>query len=34
MLGEAARRRIEAVFDWKVVGEQYRELFSRSLASA
>lgn len=27
MMGEAARKRIEEVFDWKIVGEQYLELF-------
>ncbi|MDD5103110.1 MAG: glycosyltransferase [Candidatus Peribacteraceae bacterium] len=26
-IGEAARKRIEDVFDWKVVGEQYRAVF-------
>ncbi len=26
-LGQAAKKRIDEVFDWKVVGEQYRELF-------
>lgn len=27
MMGDAARKRIEEVFDWKIVGKQYRELF-------
>ena len=27
-MGEAGRRRIESVFDWRVVSEQYRELWS------
>ena len=26
-LGESARKRIEEVFDWKIVGKQYQELF-------
>jgi len=30
MMGEAARKRIEEVFDWKIVGEQYRELFKET----
>lgn len=29
-LGEAARKRIEAVFNWDTVGTQYKELFSHS----
>jgi len=29
-LGLAARKRIEEVFDWKVVGEKYRDLFNES----
>ena len=29
-LGEAACKRIEETFDWKVVGKQYQELFERS----
>ncbi len=29
-LGEAARKRIEEVFDWKVVGKQYKELLEAS----
>ncbi len=27
-LGQAARKRIEEVFDWKVVGKQYQDLFA------
>jgi glycosyltransferase involved in cell wall biosynthesis len=26
-MGEAARRRIEEVFSWEVVGKQYKALF-------
>ena len=32
-LGEAARKRIEEEFDWKVVGEKYTKLFNDFLAS-
>ncbi|MDA0375912.1 MAG: glycosyltransferase family 4 protein [bacterium] len=28
MMGEAARKRIEEVFDWKIVGKKYQDLFS------
>lgn len=27
MMGDAARKRIEEVFDWKIVGQKYEELF-------
>ncbi|MFH1671012.1 MAG: glycosyltransferase, partial [Patescibacteria group bacterium] len=32
-LGEAARKRIEEEFDWKVVGEKYRALFDNMCRS-